>query len=243
MPRRFESDSDLDRELELEFADEEVETDGNEETEFEVLDEPEREGSAGDFAERLYELSLRELESETAMDEVLNPILNEMEREYFFKGLTRRLKSAGKRLLKRGISSLSKYVKGKLPAVAAITQLARGNLKGVLGSLAKAALRAGLSAVPGGAIAAPALQALGFEAGGSEDQRVFWNNYVSLAREAYDTLAANLNEQAEDHEEAQRLASASYRSAFQRVARGSPSSGGVRRIQVRRGEKILIEVV
>ena len=58
---------------------------------------------AGDYAERFYELSEREYESELEVDEEVNGLLNEMERDFFFGGLKKRLKKAGKGLLKKGL--------------------------------------------------------------------------------------------------------------------------------------------
>lgn len=251
MPRlSYESDSELEREFELELQDRSEQDEGEIEEQFEVLgpataresNEPEER-----FAERFFELSQREFESEADVDDAVNRLLGEMEREFFFKGLMKKVKGAGKKLLSKGISHLGKQLGSKFPAIQAITQLARGNLKGALGGLAKTALTAGLAAVPGGAVALPALKALGFESGMDDPdaQREAWGRYVTLVREAYDDLATNLSSEADDPVEASRLASASFRAALSRTqgrggAGGTP--GGVRRIRLRAGERLLIEV-
>jgi len=48
------------------------------------------------FAENFYKLSGRTFETETELDNAVNGILNEIERDYFFKGLFKKTKKAGK---------------------------------------------------------------------------------------------------------------------------------------------------
>jgi len=238
-------DDDIDMsELEREFESDSGEDLGDEE-DFELIleDDEERESDfeeedLSDYAERFYELSVRQFESESEVDEAINGLMNEMERDFFFKKLKKRLKSAGKKLIKKGLKvakrlPLSKVAKG-------VTQLARGNLKGLLGNLAKAGLGATLSAVPGGAAIMPALKSLGFEA--SEDNRDAWDNVVSVARESYDYLASNLNENADDPVEASRLAFAAFNSGLKSIRSKveSPEGRDYRVIRVRKGEKIVI---
>jgi hypothetical protein len=253
--------SDMEREFELDMDEGEVTSAGDElpgeleslagfeldepEQEFEVLDEPQQElevsldGGGGDFAERFYELSTRQYESGPEIDQEIDARLDELEREYFFKGLGARLKRAGKGLLQKGL----KYAAGQFPALQAlqgITQLTRGNLKGLLASLAKTGLAA---AVPGGAAALPALKALGFET--TEDpqtNREAWNNYVEVAREAFDHLAQNLHERADDPLEASRLATTAFHHGLKRVrARGNRRpAGSARVIRLRPGQRIVI---
>jgi hypothetical protein len=235
----LEWESDLDEELE---SSREYEEEGLEE-EFEALDE---EGT--DYAERFYELSQREYESEAEIDQEINGILNEMERDFLFGGIRKWAKKRGGALLKRA----AKYAAGQIPAFQAlkgITQLARGDLKGLLASLAKAGIG---SAIPG---APAALQALGFEASeDSEVNRDAWNNYVDVAREAYRHLADNMNEQSDNPLEASRQATAAFQTAMRQVRARVPSvrsrtgfasirsRRGVRVIRVRPGERIVIEV-
>lgn len=247
--------SDLEREFELEMEEEpEEEKEIEEELEAELeRDEPEEEyeeveeESANDYAERFYELSQREYESEAAMDDAVNGILNEMERDYFFG----KLKKSWKRLKKKGLGRLLqkglKLAAGQIPALQAlkgVTQLARGDMKGLLGSLAKAGLS---SAIPG---SGAALTALGFEATEEpEANRDAWNSYAEVAREAYEHLAENLNERADEPLEASRLATDSLRSALKK-AQTSVSAAGISRaglgrrtrvIRLKPGQRIIIE--
>src|SRR5689334_11712218 len=78
------SDSELDEELDEETSDEEFESDeesGDFETAFEL------ESAGFDYADRLQELSAREFESESEVDQALNEVLNDIEQEFFFKSL------------------------------------------------------------------------------------------------------------------------------------------------------------
>ena len=130
----LEMDDDAAGELELEFESDEGELD-----EDRPAFEAEADDAADGFAERFYELSQGSYESEFELDQEVNRLVADMEQEFFFKGLGKRLRSAGKGLLKKAL----KHAAGKFPALNAlkgVTQLARGNLKGMLGSLAKAGL-------------------------------------------------------------------------------------------------------
>jgi hypothetical protein len=215
--------SELERELELEMeGDEEagVEQELDEEWEAEESDEEfeDIEGeSESDFAERFYELSQREFESETELDNSLNELFTEMERDLFWgkikKGFNRLKKKGLGKLLQKGL----KVAAGRFPqlkVLQGITDLAKGDLTGMLKSAAKVAL----SAHPAGAVALPALKALGFEsAEDPERNREAWNNYVEVAREAYDNLAENFTENADNPLEASRLAGNAFQNAVKRV--------------------------
>jgi len=257
--------SELEREVELEMDDEsqvmedseigdtlELNEELGDDSEFEAEfrdEQGEVEEETGDYAERFYELSQRNYESESEVDQEVAGILNEMERDFFFGGLAKRLKSAGKGLLKKGL----KFAAGQIPALQAmkgLTQLTRGNLKGFLGSLAKAGLT---SAIPGAAAALPALKALGFDpAGDSETSRDAWNNYVDVSREAFEYLGETLNESADNPIEASRLATNAFQTAVRKVhARSragrhrvgpSRASSGRRRkiVYLGRGETLIV---
>lgn len=267
MPRNLlAGDSDLEREFELETAEEDEEGAMAElEEPFEALEATEApedlelEGLGGEegpegFAERFLELAAREYESETEVDAAVNGVLHDMEREYFFKGLRSKLGSLGKKYLARGLQTVGRVAGRNFPAVEALTQLARGNLRGMLAPLARTALTA---AVPGLGAAMPVMRSLGFELESGEDdpaaQERAWQNYVHLAREAYEDLASNLSSEAQDPLGAHQLAGAAMRNALARVGRrqgrggGGGSGGGrardVRRIQVRRGQRLVIEVL
>ena len=234
--------SELERELELEMDDLELENESEldeelSDEEFENASDYEEdsqqqefeldEGETGDYAERFYELSQMEFESESELDRELEGLLNGMERDYFFGGIKKFIKSKGKGLIKKGL----KYAAGRVPALQAlkgITQLARGNLKGSLLALAKTAL----AAHPAGAAALPALKALGFETSeDSEANREAWDNYVEVARESYEHLAQNLNENADSPLEASRLATNAFQTALRQQGGRKTSQQRARRFK------------
>ncbi|MGA9769547.1 MAG: hypothetical protein WBV94_10935 [Blastocatellia bacterium] len=274
MPKNFNDldMSELEREFELEMEDDHESLNSDElEAEFEGLEgyesyEPELEfeesdHEGGDYADRFYELSQRGYESESQMDEELDSILNEMEQEYFFGGLKKALK---KRL--PGIKNLIGKIKTFAPALGlsgltGITGLAQKILKdGSLKGLAKAGLTAAIGTNPMGAAALTALKGLGFEASeDSEANRDAWNNYVDVAREAFESLAENVNERSDEPLEASRQATAAFQTALHKVRARVPHArhgrgiyragqagfpaGQKRRarvIRVRRGERIII---
>jgi hypothetical protein len=142
-------DAELEEDSEWEAAD-----DG--ESDYELGDdgelvEPDRHG----FAERFYELSLREGESELELAREVDTLLREMEHEYFFKGLLKKVKGAGKSLLKHAAKAAGGALPiGNLAKIA--TSLARGDMRGMLGSLANTALSVA-SKHPALAAAMPAL--------------------------------------------------------------------------------------
>ncbi|HEU5320738.1 MAG TPA: hypothetical protein VFX28_08040, partial [Methylomirabilota bacterium] len=227
---------------ELELGDygegETAEDAAGEEMEVEPDEELELPEDAAGYAERFYELSQREFESESEVDEAVGRIVDEMEREYFFgalKKLARKGLSAGTRALMR---RATQFAKG-LPAVQAlkgITQLSRGNLKGMLGSLAKAGLSTALRAHPAGAAALSTLSALGFrEAAAPAEDRRAWGNFVDVSREAFEYLAGNLDEKAANPVGATRLAGDALQSALQKARAHRPAGavgGGRRRVRV-----------
>jgi hypothetical protein len=152
----------------------------------------------------------------------------------------------------RGLVSKGlQFAQQRLPALKAITQLARGNLKGLLLPLAKTALGA---AVPGGPAALALLKGLGFEA--SEDDprnRVGWQNYTRMAREAYEHLADNMTARVDEPREAGQLAASAFQGALRQAqARAAGLSSGlmragvagaggrVIRVRLRPGQKLVV---
>jgi hypothetical protein len=262
--------SELEREFELEMEEDQESSDSDElEAEFEGLDgyeayEPEQEFEEGDhegqdYAERFYELSQRGYESEAEMDGELDGLLSEMEREYFFGGLKKALRKNLPGI--KGLLNKAKALALKHPALrglkglTGLSGLAQKILKsGSLKGLAQAAI----SMHPAGGAALSALKGLGFEAGeDSEANRDAWNNYVEVAREAFEALAENLNERSDDPLEASRQATSAFETAMHRVRARVPAArmrrpinyggihpGGPRRkrrvIRLKRGERILI---
>lgn len=258
LEREFElemdgSDSELDEELDEEAADEEFESE-YEDRDFEAALEMESAGSG--YAERLQELANREFESESEVDQALNEVLNDIEQEFFFGSLKKKWSKFKKGGLGKLVSKGLKMAAGQIPAVQAlkgVTSLARGNLKGMVTSLAKAGLS---SVVPGGGVAVEALKNLGFGGEGEvgEGDQEAWNNVVDVAREAYEHLAENLHERANEPLEASRLASDAFKAGLSRVSQGvrkvaprdsvrskASGAGRRRRIRLRRGEVLIIE--
>ena len=200
----------------------------NELDELEIADE--ELGTDDEFGDRLYELAQREYESEAEVDREVNQVLDEMEREYFWGSLKKLGKS---RLLRRLARKGFDLAKSRIPALQAlrgITQLARGNLKGSLGQLMKAGLG---TAFPGAAPFLPAaLSAFGFEVGEDPaENRGAWHSIANVAREAYEYLAENLDEEIDDPIVAGELANRAVRVAMQRVR----APGRLRQRPVRSG--------
>lgn len=208
------SKSDIEKEFEEDLKEEE-ESLSPEEGELEGEFDEELEGeewsekrALDPFAEKFYELSGRAFKTKTELDAAVNGILNEIERGYFFKGLLKKTGKSGKRLLKKGIETFRGV--SAFQAAEGITQLVRANLKGTLSTLAKSGLK-----VRAGAAALPVLGTLGFEPG--ETNRYAWQNFVNVCKESFDYLAMNLDENADDPLEANKLASEAFGDALKRV--------------------------
>lgn len=235
--KEYKEDQETDEEFE--FLQEEMEVDEESEEPQGEFEGPEDRSSY--YAQRFYEISEREFESESELEVQINDVLNEMEREFFWGKLKKLGKKAFKGVLKKGLS----YVKGMpvFRALKGVTQLARGDLKGMLGTMAKAALPTALSFIPGGAVALPALKALGFEAELDEDaSRSAWRNFSEVSRESYEYLASNLNPNITNPIDANRLASKALQAGLSRAGTRYRPAGAKRvlRVTVRPGEKVKI---
>ncbi len=161
------------------------------------------------YAKKFYDLSGRSFKTEADLESAVNGVLNEIEKDHFFRGLPQKTKKAGKLLLEKGLRTFKGV--SAFQAVVGITQLARENLKGTLGTLAKMGLKGGRA----GAAVLPVLGALGFQAG--EQNRDAWQNFASVCEESFDYLAVNLNEKADDPLEASKLASEAFNAALRKV--------------------------
>jgi len=228
----YEAEGDYEEELDGEY-----ESDYEEEYQDEYESESESgDGSSSEYAERLFELAQMEYESESELDQELNGILNEMEQDFFWKAAKGFLKKRGRGLL----GKVGKFALSKLPAGHALTglsALARGNLKGALSGLAKTAL----SSHPGLAAAMPALGALGFgEAEAGDENREAWDNYVEVAQEAYENLAANITPKAANPAVASDIAKRSLQSALAATRRGRRMSARGTAGGARRGRKRVV---
>ncbi len=165
------------------------------------------------FAERFYELSLRDGESEEDRELEVSSILREMEREYFLKGLLKKVAPAAKGLFRTGLA-LAKSATPLGQVVNAATALSRGNLRGMLGSLANSALSLATKH-PALAAAMPVLSSLGFKPGAPS--KAGWGNFAQLAKNAYGQLRRNLDKEAADPAHAADLANRAFRSAIGRA--------------------------
>jgi hypothetical protein len=202
--KEFEEDL---KEEEERLSPEEGELEGEFEEELEGEEWPKKR-AIDPFAEKFYELSSRTFKTKTELDAAVNGILNEIERGYFFKGLLKKTGKSGKALLKKGLETFRSV--SAFQAAEGITQLVRGNLKGTLSTLAKSGLK-----VRAGAAALPVLGTLGFEPG--ETNRDAWQNFVNVCKESFDYLAMNLDKNADDPLEANKLASEAFGDALKRV--------------------------
>lgn len=274
----FEFETDDDSEFETddfefedvedsEFGDEESESEYEFESEYESEYEDEYESDLAeefemlgadkaDYAERFFELSQREFESESEIDEAVNEILDDMQREYFsFGGLIKKAKGIGN-VVKKGVA-LAKKAGINLPSLDALKSMlgpAADLLKGNLGSLIKPALKAALSAHPAGMAALPALKAIGFES--SEDMgenREAWDNYVDVARESFEYLVSNAAPNVNQPIVASRLAANAFQAGLKKfgkrhhrriLPKGKQTRDhrkrNVRRILIAPGETIVI---
>jgi hypothetical protein len=241
-------ETDLDQEFETELDDEEYEGPEDLDQEFEVVAEADDDPREMEFAERFYEVGQRQFESEFEVDRELGEVLDDMEREYFFGRLVRGVKRLGKSRIVRGLVRKGlRFAQQRFPALKAVTQLARGNLKGMLLPLAKTALGA---AVPGGPAALAVLKGLGFEAAEDDPRnREGWQNYTRMAREAYEDLADNVTTRVDEPREASQLAASAFQRALRRaqararagMGPGAGAGGGrVIRVRLRPGQKLLV---
>lgn len=238
-----------------------VQEEEDSETEYSSEDDREYESpdtDVAEYAERFYELSQRQLESEMEAESALNEILTEMEQEYFFGSLKKAFNKA-KRVVGRAAGSpivgglIKKSIAAagdQFPAFQALkglSALAGGDLRGLFTALAKSGLGA---AFPGAGPFLPvAMKAMGFESElEPEESREAWNRFAEVAREAYDDLANNLNERADDPLEASRLANVAFKRALRNARTRGPGRPGAaararsRAVYLRPGEEIVIRV-
>lgn len=212
--------------------------------------------NASTYAQRFYELGQQEFESEAEGEQAVDDLMNEMEQEFFIG----KIRKGWKKLKKRGVGKLVqkglKIASGVFPAtkvLQGVTDLAKGNLTGIL----KNGVMTALSAHPGGAATMAALKALGFELGAPpENNQEAWDNYVAAARESYEYLLENLTPNADNPLEASRLAYKAFNRGVQKTANTRPGafrnyssgfragrpSNGARTIRVRAGERVIVKV-
>jgi hypothetical protein len=245
-------DSELD---DAELADDSELDDHEEDSELSELDDAELvEPDAHGFAERFYELSLREGESEFEIAREVDSILREMEHEYFLKGLLKKVKKVGGKFLKTAAGVVGSTLPiGNLAKIA--TSLMSGDMRGMLGALASTAMSVA-SKHPALAAAMPALKALGFGGGGSPAGAwKNWKNFTDMAKDAYGTLATKVDSEVMKPQRAQHAARSSFNSALVRASKrrhtygrgtagGSSINGQQRKrvITLRRGDRLIVRV-
>ena len=125
LEKEFEEELKKEKRPEESFLPEEAEFEKGYEAEMKGKEPPKRK-ELDPFAEKFYELSTRKFKSETDLDNAINAVLNEIERECFFKGLLAKTSKGGKLLLKKGVAMFEGLP--AFQAANAVTQLARGNL-------------------------------------------------------------------------------------------------------------------
>ncbi len=167
MPRQsMDQMSELERELELELDSDESELEAADddreaaEADDREFDDAELESALEEdrertFGDRLADLASREFEDQRELELAIGEIVDDMEREYFFGKIGKLISKGGKALVRKGMK-LAKNLPA-MKALQAVTHLARGNMKGMLESLLQAGLA---SAIPGGALLAPALSSI-----------------------------------------------------------------------------------
>lgn len=123
---------------------------------------------ADEFGRRLFELSLREFEAPAELDRELDALLDDIERRHFAQEFDdddpdREYFLGG--LLKKAAGAVGKFASSAVRAgTQGLSGLAGAAMKG---GLMKPLAQAALSFVPGGSMALPLLQSLGFGAGGA----------------------------------------------------------------------------
>ncbi len=229
----------------------------SDEGEFESFLEEDRERTYGD---RLASLADREFEDDRELETAVREVLDDMEREYFFKRFKNLVSGGGRALLRRAVALSKNTPFGSV--VKNVTSLARGNLKGLLTSLAKNALA---SAIPGGAMIAPLLSSLAKgkfggalssaqrgladftgetedEFGVDENAQGHLTRVAEVAQSAFEELASRINENATEPVEASRLAHASLEAAMRKqgASMGSPKHKRTRHITLGPDERLVI---
>jgi hypothetical protein len=255
---QYELEADDDSELE-EGSDEELEQEEDEEYE----DDAEGELDAGQtYAERFAELATREYESDEELESGLRDILGEMEQQYFLSGLVGKGLSFAQKMAKKAASKGLKFAANRLKKLPVAKMLKSAT--GLLGkNLTDSLMRIAQSAIPGGAIGIPALQALGIIPGGgaasSEDaagaagDSETWERFAEFAQEVYETAADHANETSLNPLAAMQQAKAAIdtvarqnlggiaSAATSTVSRFAPQGRGGRRvIRVRPGTSVVI---
>lgn len=192
-----------------------------------------------EYVEKLMEIAGRTYESEFEVDQALNETLDGLAQERLFGGLKKawtKLKSNKVlgALAKKGLS----FASGQIPGLKAALALAQGDLSSTIKNLGGDVMK---TLVPGSGPVLGALKSLGFmQSENPEDNREAWENYVQMAGEAFEHLAANITPKVDHPVEANRLAANAFQHAMRRaeqrtMARGHRPMNGQARGMMRHG--------
>lgn len=256
-----------DDEFELELDDDDHEADEDEDDDQDSEFELSGGGDEGDednevmenYARKLNEISMREFENEPDLESALDRAIGGMEEEYFLQRVKRKRKHGkGKsifgNILKAGARIVGK-VASKLPVaglVKAGTSLVRGDVRGALKNLGKAAVGTIGTAIlgpAGGALASSAVDALAGNKDGEVRQRRrrAIRRVARITRDAYKNLADDLPPQIDDPYVAHEVARKAVRKAMVRHGLGpnarpaaEPGREGRRIVRLRPGETLVI---
>jgi hypothetical protein len=224
-----DDESENDNEFELSTEDNEMEVE--DEAEWEADDE-----ANPRFEDRLYAALTGSHESELEFEQQISRVIHDQEIEYFFKPFTKMLKKAKNSSFGKLLQKVAKAT----PIGSAIKQytaLARGDIKGLLKSLAGQALSA---AAPGGGIAKQLLNLEAPIANSNPRQNAKIINQV--AKNSYGNLVNQLATlQPNQLGNLKTLGKASFKQAWQSA--GRTSQGNVRRITLRKGQKLIVRVI
>jgi len=224
-------------------ADDEMESDDEFESngEFETDDEFESGDAESEineeFTDRLYNVITNNQESELEFEQQLNEVLHEIEKDYFWGGLKKRFN----KFKKSGLFSSLKKIAMKSPlgdAIKQATAVARGDIKGLVKGLAGQALT---SMIPGGAIAK---QMLNLEAPVTQSNpRKNAQVINTVAKNAYSNLIDKLGTITSPAQLGQikSMGQAAFNQAWKRKSSRTPQQ--VRRIKLRRGQKLVVRVI
>lgn len=168
-------------------------------------------GLENQLAERFYEIIQEDFESESELDDRIDNLLIEPERQFLFGGLKKLVSKASKGIknltknkilravAKSGLNLAKSQFPGLDTALNVATKLASGNTKGLVGSLFKGGLlKAGLNFVPGGGFvnsALPLLKSAGVNfaiPSGPEGAKDFANDLSFIANNSFQNLASNI---------------------------------------------------
>ncbi|HMQ47770.1 MAG TPA: hypothetical protein PKA00_09995 [Saprospiraceae bacterium] len=237
-----------------EFEYEYDENDNDFENEYEFEDFP------MSYGERLFEIAQREFESEFEMDEALHQVMDDMEREYFFKKLGGLFKKGVrfvsknpvlKGLIGKGLKAAAGFVPGGTTALSAIKSFGGPLLKGIQNNW-QGALKAGVSALAPDAagMANRFARRFGISANFPEQQnQEAFERLAQGIQRSYEFAAQHFGDHVGDPLVANRLANRAFEVGVKSAMMTKPNNGqtppfkaykGVRtvRLQERPGEEI-----